>query len=78
MQETLLYSVQTSSRPNPASYPVDTGGLFPSIKKPDREANHSPAFSAEVRSSWKYTYTSPLRLHGVVLYKSTGTTLIVR
>jgi hypothetical protein len=34
-----------------------TGVLFPRVKCPEREADHSPPFSAEVKSEWSYTYT---------------------
>jgi hypothetical protein len=37
------------------------------VKRPRREADHSPSFSAEVKNEWSYTFTSPIRLHGVVL-----------
>jgi hypothetical protein len=39
-----LASVQTSSEAHPASCPVDTGGKA----RPGRDADHSPAYSAEV------------------------------
>jgi hypothetical protein len=35
--------------------------LFPGVKRPVREADHSPPSSAEVR------FDSPIRLHGLVL-----------
>jgi hypothetical protein len=50
------------------------GALFLGIKRPWREADHSPPSSAEVKNAWSYTYTPPTRLHGVVLSQSTGTT----
>jgi len=28
---------------------------------------HSPPSSAEVKNAWSYTFTPPVRLHGVVL-----------
>jgi hypothetical protein len=49
----------------PASYPMGTGGSFPGVKRPGREADHSPPSSAEVKNSWSYTSTPPIR-HGVV------------
>jgi hypothetical protein len=43
----------TSHRPSlgshPAYYPMGTGGFFPGIKRPGREADHSPPASAEVK-----------------------------
>jgi len=43
------------------------------IKRPGREADHSPPSSAEVTKAWSHTSTLPIRLHGVVLSYSTGT-----
>jgi hypothetical protein len=37
------------------------------VKRPGREADHSPPSSAEVKNAWSYTFTPPTRLHGVVL-----------
>jgi len=37
------------------------------IKRPGREANHAPPYSAEDEDAWSYTSTSPVRLHGMVL-----------
>jgi hypothetical protein len=36
------------------------------VKRPGREADHSPPSSAEV-NEWSYTSTPPVRLHGLVL-----------
>jgi hypothetical protein len=33
------------------------GGSFPEVKRPGREADHSPPTSAEVKKMWIYTYT---------------------
>jgi hypothetical protein len=38
------------------------------VKRPGREADHSPSSSAEVKYAWSYTSTPPIRLHGVVLH----------
>jgi hypothetical protein len=43
------------------------GALFLGVKRPVREADHSPPPSAEVKNAWSYTSTPPVRLHGVVL-----------
>jgi len=32
-----------------------------------READHSPPSSVEVKNTWSYTSTPPIRLHGVEL-----------
>jgi hypothetical protein len=42
---------QTSSGAHTASYPIGTGGPFPGDKaRPGRDADHSPAFSAEIKN----------------------------
>jgi len=41
---------------HPASCLVDTGGSFPRVKRPGREANHSPASDAEI-TEWSYAST---------------------
>jgi hypothetical protein len=33
--------------------------LYPGVKRPGREADHSPPTSAEVEKMWIYTSTSP-------------------
>jgi hypothetical protein len=38
----------------------------PGVKRPGREADHSPPSSDEVKNEWSYT-TPPIRLHGMVL-----------
>jgi hypothetical protein len=43
------------------------GALFLEVKRPKRDADHSPPSSAEVKNKWSYTSTPPVRLHGVVL-----------
>ena len=34
-------------------------GLFPGVKRPRREVNHSPPSSAKVKDTWSYTPTLP-------------------
>jgi hypothetical protein len=58
--------VQTGSGVHPTSYMMGTGGSFPGVKRPGREAGHSPPSNAEVKKMWIYTSIHP-RLHGVVL-----------
>jgi hypothetical protein len=43
------------------------GTLFLGLKRPWREADHSPQSIAEVKNVWSYISTSPLLLRGVVL-----------
>jgi hypothetical protein len=52
----LLHVVQTGSGVHPASYPIGTKDSFPGVKRPGREADHSPPTSAEVTPhtpSWR-------------------------
>jgi hypothetical protein len=43
-------------------------GLLPrGVKRPGREADHSPPASAEVKKIWIYTSTPPIRPHVVAL-----------
>jgi hypothetical protein len=48
--------VQTGSGVHPTSYPMGTGDSFPGVKRPGREADHTPT-SAEVKKTWVYTST---------------------
>jgi hypothetical protein len=50
----LLLVVQTCCGAHPASYPMGTG-----VKRPGREADHSPPANAEVKKMWIYTSTLP-------------------
>jgi len=43
------------------------GGLSVEVKRPGREADHSPPCSAEVTNVWSDTFTPQIHLHGVVL-----------
>jgi len=63
----LCHRVQTGSGMHPAFYPMDTGGSYPGVKRPGREADHSPPSSPEVKNMWRYTSTPPIHLHGMVL-----------
>jgi hypothetical protein len=53
----LNHCVQNGSRTHPASYSMGTVGSFPGVKRPQREADHSPPSSAEVKDAWSYTST---------------------
>jgi hypothetical protein len=55
----LLPVVQTGSEAHPASYPMGSGGSFSGVKRPGREAEHSPSTSAVVKKAWVYTSTPP-------------------
>jgi hypothetical protein len=43
------------------------GALSLGVKRPVREADHSPTSNAEVKNAWSYTSIPPVRLHGAVL-----------
>jgi hypothetical protein len=67
----VLTTISTASRLalGPTQPPIQwVPGDFPiGIKRPGREANHSPPSTAEVKNAWSYTSTPPIRLHDVVL-----------
>jgi hypothetical protein len=63
----LHHRVQNGSGAHPASYTMVLGDLSLGVKRPGREANHSPPSSVEVKNEWSYTSTPSIRLHGVVL-----------
>ena len=44
--------------------------LIPRIKRQEREADHSPPYSAEVKNEWSYT-----SIHSYILMPYSGTTL---
>ena len=46
----LLQNVQTGSGGQPVSYSMGAGVLFPGVKRPECESNHSPSSSAGVNS----------------------------
>jgi hypothetical protein len=55
----LHHVVQTGSGAHPASYTMGTGDSFSGVKRPGREADHSPPTNAEVKKMWIYTSTPP-------------------
>jgi hypothetical protein len=55
----LFHVVQTGFWVHSAFYPMGTGALFQGIKRPGREADHSPPTSAETKKTWIYTSTPP-------------------
>jgi hypothetical protein len=72
--------ISTLSRPilGPTEPPMQLvpWALSPGVKRQRREADHSPLTSVEVKKTWIYTATPPIRLHGVVLsYLSVRTAL---
>jgi hypothetical protein len=56
--------------------PRVAGDLSPGIERQKREDIHSSPTNGEVKKTWVYTFTPPIRLHVVLLnYFSTRTTL---
>jgi hypothetical protein len=53
----LHHRAQNGSGDRPASDWMGTGGSFPGVKRPGREADHSPPYSAEVKNTRSYTST---------------------
>jgi len=47
--------------------PVGTRGSFLGVKRPGREADHSPPSNADVKYAWSFTSTPPVRPNWVVL-----------
>jgi hypothetical protein len=43
----------------PTSYPMSTEGSSPGVKRPGREADHSPPTNAEIKKMWLYTSNPP-------------------
>jgi hypothetical protein len=50
----------TGSGAHPSSYPLGTEGSFPGVKRPGREAEHSPQTCTEVEKMWICRITLPL------------------
>jgi hypothetical protein len=61
------HRIQNGPGAHPASYPMGTRGCDPGVKRPGREADHSPPSSVEVKEWGELYFTPPIRLHGVVL-----------
>jgi hypothetical protein len=61
-----LLKIQWENSTVPISSSMETGTFSPGVKRPGREADHSPPAGAEVKKMWIYTST-PIRLHGVAL-----------
>jgi hypothetical protein len=68
-----IFLFTTVSRPalGPTQPPIQwvQGALSLGVKRPVREADHSPPSSAEVKNAWSYTSTPPIRFHGEVIFK---------
>jgi len=53
----LHHRIQKSSGVHPASYPMCMGSSFPAVKRPGREADHSPQLVPRSKYEWSYTST---------------------
>jgi len=51
---------------------LSTGGFYLGTTRPEREADHSPPSSAEVRNAWSYTSTSQYVFMAWCLVKAQG------
>jgi hypothetical protein len=74
-----IFLSTTVSRPalGPTQPPIRWVPVAPSlvVKRPEREADHSPPCSAEVKNVWSYTSTPQYGFMAWCSVKSTGTTL---
>jgi hypothetical protein len=73
-----LFTTAFRTALGPAQFPIQwiIGAPSLGIKRPGREADHSPTSSAEIKECVELYLHSPIRFHGVVLsLKSTGTAL---
>jgi hypothetical protein len=64
-----VFTTASRTALGPTQHPIQwvQRSLFPGVKRPGREADHSPPSSAEVGNVCDYTSTHPIRLHGVAL-----------
>jgi hypothetical protein len=64
-----LFTTMSKMALEPTQPPIKwvPGALSLEVKRPGREADHSPSSSAEIKNVWSYTSTLPILLHGVVL-----------
>jgi len=68
-----LQTVRTGSVAHPDCYLVDIGFFFPSgVKRPEREANHSPPCSGEVKNKWNNTSAATLYANSPDMANLTG------
>jgi hypothetical protein len=66
-----IFLFTTASKPAlvPTQPPIQwvLGAISLEVKRPGREANHSPPSTAKVKNEWGYTSTPPVQLYGMVL-----------
>jgi hypothetical protein len=64
----LHHRVQNGSGAHSAPYPMGIRGFFPRVKRPEREAYHSPPSTVDVIEALSYTSTPPIHSsYGVML-----------
>jgi hypothetical protein len=58
-----LFTTESRTALGPIQPPIQRvlGALFLGVKRPEREADHSPPSSAEVKNEWSYISTPPIR-----------------
>jgi hypothetical protein len=65
-EDFFLFTAVSRQALGPTQPPINwvPGALSSGIKRPGREADHSPLTSAEAKNEWSYT---SIRLHGVII-----------
>jgi hypothetical protein len=59
--KSFLFTTPSRLALRPTQSPIQwvPSALSPGVKRPGREADHSPPTSAEVKKTWIYTFTPP-------------------
>jgi hypothetical protein len=61
VEERLFQSVQTGYGTDSVYAQSVPGALFPRVRRPRREADHSPSCRAETENAWSYNFTPTCR-----------------
>jgi hypothetical protein len=67
----------TTSRFGLTKTPYWVQEFFSGVTRPQREANHSPPSTAEIKNVWSLTFTSFVLPNGMVLMNGFGSALIL-
>jgi hypothetical protein len=64
-----FFTIASRTALGPTQPPIQwvPGALSLEVKRPGREADHSPPPSAEIKNVWSYTSSPQIRLYGAVL-----------
>jgi hypothetical protein len=64
-----LFTTASRSALEPTQPPIQWAprAISLGVKRPEREAGHSPTSSFEAKNMWSYTSTPTIQLHGAVL-----------